>query len=190
MFRCVKQIVVLGSVFLLFSSYSPDNGTTVRYNVSFGVKIGILPTGGLTQFAIMHYRSGRLTQVQPVDVQYLVNVGIGKWPVPQTNKRHNFFEEHGLLDIKIETSPDEPPIDFTAAFDSLWKIRFDEHPYTPSAGKGWSNGKARPSLKQQEYIFNTYGVRGYDQAYFSDTSFFKLMRDVLDPNWIAHYKSL
>jgi hypothetical protein len=190
MLQYVKQIIVLGSVFLLFSSYSPDKGTSVRYNVTFGVKIGILPTGDLTQFAIMHYRNGRFVNTQPVSVQHLVNIGIGKWPIPSTTKRHNFFEEQGLLDLKVEGLPEGVEIDFTAAFDSLWKIRFDEHPFSPSKGKGWSNGQARPSLKQQEFIYNSYGVRGYDQAYFSDTSFFKLLRDVLDPNWIQHYKSL
>lgn len=186
----VKRILVLGGVFLLFSSYSPDNGTSVRHNITFGVKIGILPTGDLTQFAIMHYRNGRFVNTQPVTVQNLVNIGMGKWPVPQTNKFHNFFKEQGLLDLQIEALPEGVDIDFTAAFDSLWKIRFDEHPFTPAKGKGWSNGKARPSLKQQEFIFSTYGVRGYDQAYFSDTSFFKLLRDVLNPEWIQHYKSL
>lgn len=57
--------------------------------------------------------------------------------------------------------------------DSLWKIRFVEHPFEAKYGKGWSQGDARPSLKQQEFIYNNYGVRGYDQDYFVDTSFFK-----------------
>lgn len=180
------------SILLLLATTSStsNNESSVRFNVTFGVKIGILPTGGLVQFAIIHYRNGRPSGMQPVSRNELVKIGIGEWPVPGTRYSfHNFFDEQGLLNTKNEDET-EQPINFQAALDSLWKIRFVEHPFDKKQGQGWSQGGARPSLRQQEFIYTNYGVRGYDQDFFTDTSFFKLLRDVIDPSWIEYYKSL
>lgn len=181
-------ILLLFTILLFGGFYTPYN--TVRHNVTFGVKIGILPTGDLTQYAIVHYRNGRKTNIQPVSLKEMLNVATGKWPVPGTNKFYDFFDEQGIYDLAKKDSINKEPIDYNAAFDSLWKIRYPEHPFKNIKDKGWSNGNARPSLDQQKFIFDTYGVRGYEQDYFTDTSFFKLLRDVLDPEWIANYKSL
>src|SRR5690554_7206020 len=83
-----------------------------------------------------------------------------------------------------DTLDDGTVIDYGAAFDSLWKVRFKSHPFDHRLGDGWSMGEIRPSLKQQAYIYDRYGVRGYDQDFFADTSFFKLLKDVMDPQWI------
>ena len=163
--------------------------SSIRHNLTFGVKIGIMPTGQVTQYAFFMYRNGRFSGLNPVELDRLIKVGTGKWPVPGTNKFYDFFDEQGVYDIGLKMNNGDS-IDFKAAFDSLWKIRYVMHPFDASKGQGWSQGDARPSLKQQEYIYNTYGVRGYDQEYFTDTSFFKLLRDVLNTEWIENYKSL
>ena len=185
MVKALKHSLILGCIIFLFCGYtlSPlHNG--VSHNVSFGVKIGILPTGGLTQFAVFYYKNGRQQGFQPISLDELIKIATGKWPVPRTSKFHDFFAEQGIYD------KNDNEINYRAAFDSLWKIRFPVHPYDSKKGEGWSQGDARPSLKQQAYIYNTYGVRGYDQDYFTDSSFYKLLRDVVDPEWIKHYKSL
>lgn len=183
--------IILTSSFLLSFSTIRNGGSAARaFNVTFGVKIGILPTGGITQFALIHYRNGNLASIQAIDKVQLMNIGTGKWPVPGTNKFYNYFKENYFSHMSIEDGVFESRTNYQDAFDSLWKIRFDVHPFDAKKGKGWSNGKFKPSLKQQEYIVNTYGVRGYDQDYFVDTSFFKLLRDVLDTAWIENYKSL
>lgn len=164
-----------------------EGRSTYTYRISFGVKIGILPNGELTQYVLAYYTGKQLTSLQPISFQQLINIGSGKWPLPNSATFVNIFEEAGL---KNDTLPDGEVLHYTAAFDSLWKIRFDAHPFVHQLGKGWSQGEIRPSLKQQEYIYNRYGVRGYDQDYFVDTSFFRLLKDVIDPNWIAEYKSL
>lgn len=167
--------------------HSKDGNISYAYQVSFAVKIGILPTGDLTQYAVMYYKDGRLVSSLPINFTQLMNIGTGKWPIPNSTTFYNFFEEKGLKDDTLE---DGSILFYTAAFDSLWKIRFEAHPFNHQLGKGWSQGEIRPSLKQQEYIYNRYGVRGYDQDYFSDTSFFLLLKDVLDKNWIAEYKAM
>jgi len=181
-------ILLLGS--LGFSLVSTEGSKSRAHNVSMGVKIGILPTGGITQFALIHYRQEQLANIQPVNMVQLLKFGTGEWPIPGTNQRYNYFKENNLSHIITPEGDFKERPDFTAAFDSLWKIRFDYHPFDPKKGKGWSNGRIKPSLSQQEFIFHTYGVRGYDQDYFVDTSFFKLLRDVLDTAWINNYKSL
>lgn len=183
------SVLFIACVFLplLFSNARQE--TAIRHNLTFGVKIGIMPTGKITQYAFFMYRNGRFSGLNPVELNQLIKVGTGEWPVPGTNKFHDYFDEQGIYNIGITTNNGDS-IDFKAAFDSLWKIRYVMHPFDASKGNGWSQGDARPSLKQQGYIYNTYGVRGYDQEYFTDTSFFKLLRDVLDPDWIENYKSL
>ncbi|PWH85001.1 hypothetical protein [Brumimicrobium oceani] len=155
--------------------------------VSFGVKIGILPTGGLTQYSLFYFKNNRLAGNQPVGLDQIVKIGTGQWPIPRSNVFSKIFEKNGIVN---DTLSDGRILDYNSAFDSLWKIRFDAHPFEHELGEGWSNGEMRPSLKQQAYIVERYGVRGYDQEYFVDSSFFKLLRDVLDPAWINNYKSL
>ncbi|MEX2484023.1 MAG: hypothetical protein WED10_05680 [Brumimicrobium sp.] len=180
--------ILLICIMLLSSSINQNKETNFNpsNDVKFGVKIGLLPTGGLTQFAIFYYKNNRLSGRQPITKKELVNICTGKWPIPRTTKFYDFFEEQQFYNDSLK----ENIIDYGAAIDSLWKVRFSEHPLQEGLEKGWSQGDFRPSLKQQEYIFNRYGVRGYDQDYFSDSSFYKLLKDVVDPEWIAHYKSL
>lgn len=174
-------LVFASNVSQKHSALNPSSG------IKFGVKIGILPTGGITQYAIFFYKNDRFLGKQPVSKEELVKIGTGKWPIPRTTKFHDFFKENNFYE---DTLPNGEIVDYGAAFDSLWKIRFQYHPLKQGKDDGWSNGDYRPSLKQQEYIYHRYGVRGYDQEYFSDTSFFKLLKDVMNPEWIEHYKSL
>lgn len=177
--------------FFLVGLLSLEKEDRATYNgpdrVSFGVKIGLLPTGGLTQYSLFYFKNDLLMGNQPVELNQIIKIGNGEWPMPRSNIFSNIFEENGIIN---DTLPDGKIVDYAAAFDSLWKIRFDAHPFQHELGDGWSQGEMRPSLKQQTYIMERYGVRGYDQDYFVDSSFFKLLKDVLDPIWINNYKSL
>lgn len=185
----IYHITLLFVLALLLSFVNKPNRSvrSTPFKVSFGVKIGILPNGELTQYALMYYRDGVLSSIQGVPLNRLVKIGQGIWPVPNSSHFYNYFEENGLYNDTLE---DGTVLDYGAAFDSLWKIRFNEHPFERNLGKGWSQGDIRPSLKQQAYIYNRYGVRGYDQDYFADTSFFQLLKDVMDESWIDEYKSM
>ena len=190
-FRHSLLIVLTLLLFVMLAAKHPEqNNSEIKNRVAFGVKIGLLPTGGLTQYALVHYRNGRRAGMQPISLDELIKIGSGKWPIPGTRVFYDFFNDEGLYELPKTDSTVERSIDYRAAFDSLWKIRFAEHPTHSGMGRGWSQGDARPSLKQQAFIYETYGVRGYDQDYFTDSSFFKLLRDVLDPEWVDYYKSL
>lgn len=164
------------------------NGSSDGSNrISLAVKIGILPTGGLQQPALVHYRGGRRASIQPVTRERLIKVGAGKWPAPKTKYFHDYFADYA---IDVFGTDSTEAFDINAALDSLWKVRFSEYPLKGGKGSGWSQGDYRPTEKQRAYIYNRYGVRGYDQEYFADSSFFKLIKDVMNPGWIEHYKSL
>lgn len=183
-----RFIVVL--LFTLVSSISPVGDYSkmaMTTEVSLGVKVGMLPSGGLYQFALIYYRNGSLATIQPVTRERMLKVGTGKWPIPGTQKFHDFFAEEGMYIFPKDT---QEVFNINASVDSLWKLRFAAHPYSQNAKHGWSQGDYRPSLKQQQYIFDRYGVRGYDQDYFTDSSFFKLLKDVQDPAWIEQYKTM
>jgi hypothetical protein len=147
----------------------------------------MLPSGGLQQFALVYYKNGRLLSIQPITKDRMIKVGTGKWPIPGTTKFHNFFAEQEMYVFPSDT---QEVFNLEASIDSLWKVRFGAHPFTQGEDEGWSQGDFRPSLKQQKYIFDRYGVRGYDQDYFVDSSFFKLLKDVQDPAWIKEYRSM
>lgn len=164
-------------------SNTPSSST----NVTFGVKIGMLPSGGLYQFALIYYKRGKRVSIQPITEDRMIKVGTGKWPIPGTRDFHDFFAEQEMYVVPSDT---QEVFDINAAIDSLWKVRFAAHPYSQGKNDGWSQGDYRPTLKQQAYIYNRYGVRGYDQEYFADSSFFQLLKDVQDPAWIKEYKSM
>src|SRR5690554_5002849 len=52
--------------------------------VSFGVKIGIIPTGGLTQYALVFYKGERLQSIQELGLDRLIKFGMvnGLFPGP------------------------------------------------------------------------------------------------------------
>lgn len=147
----------------------------------------MLPQGGLYQFALIYYQNGRRVSIQPITRDRMIKVGTGKWPIPGTRKFHDFFSER---DIHVVPSDSHEVFNLQASIDSLWKIRFSAHPYAQGQDNGWSQGDYRPSLKQQAYIYNRYGVRGYDQEYFMDSSFYQLLKDVQDPEWIQQYRTM
>lgn len=184
------NILFLCVALLIGTSMTSSQANThkkVPVHISFGVRIGLLATGKLTQYALVYYRDNKLISTQPISLTRLLKIGSGEWPVPNSATFHNYFKQNN---IKNDTLKSGEIVNFQAAFDSLWKIQFPVYPYNHQRGLGWSTGDAKPSLKQQAYIYNRYGVRGYDQQYYADTSFFKLLKDVVNPTWIDHYKAL
>lgn len=134
----------------LFGVSSEKN--TSNHRISFGVKIGILPTGKVTQYAIVHYRQEKLTQLQPIDLTTLIKVATGKYTIPRTTVFVDFFKENEVSHLKLSDSSFRSKENYIVAFDSIWKIRFDVHPFDTKNGEGWSIGRHRPSLRQQEYL--------------------------------------
>ena len=74
--------------------------------------------------------------------------------------------------------------------DDVWRLRFDEFPLAtkmlPEDPKGWSVKPYCPSERQME-ILKSYGIQNMDDPFVGDEAW-RLLRDMSDPKWIAHYR--
>jgi len=114
----------------------------------------------------------------------------GYWPSIYNPERRNYFKENKLDCGVIENHEFNQKISYCTPLDSLWKIHFEKHPLDITKGNGWSNKQFNPSLKQELFLYQTYGVAHLDADYFLDTNFWKLLGDIQKPEWISSYKCL
>lgn len=156
----------------------------------FGVKVSIAPNSKITTFVCYLYNGRVLTHQRVVDKDTFVKFVSGFWPSIYNPDRVDLFKEHNIDCSIIEEEVTRKKVVGCVPIDSLWKIRFATYPYRTLAEDGWSNKLHKPSPSQEQYLYNRYGVRSVDANFFLDTSFWMLMQDVTDPNWIANYKSL
>lgn len=161
-----------------------------KSKIIFGVKVGLIHNSKLNAFALFRIQNGKVMGSKVLNQKELLKIGIGEWPYNEGSRPMNFFEDKNLGIYPVINQRTLKKEWYCDAFDSLWKIRFKEHPFSRENKVGWSNGKYKPSLKQQNYIYETYGVQNFEHEYFLDSSFYKIMRDVQDTMWIANYRAL
>ena len=156
----------------------------------FGVKISIGVNSQITSY-ICYIDNGRvLTKGRIVDEETFVKIVSGYWPSIYNPNRIDYFKQNNINCAILTDSITQKPIVGCVPMDSLWKIRFTTYPFRTSGEMGWSNKYHKPSPGQEKYLYDRYGVRQVDADYFLDTSFWMLMQDVTDPNWIANYRSI
>lgn len=161
-----------------------------HYRPVFGVRISIGANSQITTFVCYTHNGRSLVNKRIMDKETFVKIVSGYWPSPYNPKKQDFFQANNI-NCKIEVDPiTRKTAPNCIPLDSLWKIRFSTFPFRGRAGRGWSNQMHKPSLKQAKYISNRYGVDQIDGQFFMDTSFWLLMHDVLDEDWINNYKSL
>ena len=178
--------ILLIVIWLLSSSiYRPP----IDYPV-FGVKVSMGPNSQLMQYVCFMSDGYVLKQQRIVDKESFVKIISGYWPSPYNPKRINYFEEHNIDCSVIVDSITRKAGIGCVPLDSLWKIRYTTYPFRHNPDMGWSNKYHRPSPGQEVYLYQRYGVRNVDANYFIDSSFWMLMNDVMDPQWIANYKAI
>lgn len=156
----------------------------------FGVRVSIGANSMLTTY-VCYINTGRvLTHKRVCDEATFINIVSGHWPSIYNPKRENLFEKNGVnCDVFVDSTTLQK-FPTCVPFDSLWKIRFSVYPFTTRSELGWSNKYHKPSPSQEIYLVNRYGINHIDGDFFLDTSFWLLLKDVTDPDWIANYKSL
>ncbi|SFT77297.1 hypothetical protein SAMN05216474_2320 [Lishizhenia tianjinensis] len=169
---------------LLFTSYK-----TVEKEVRFGVKVGAFPTGKIQNYAIFRDRVNGVAISYFPDENAFLNYLAGTWPLPGEGRR-NYLAENEVEHFKIYNYAKDDSMWYCPALDSLWKLRFAIHPLDKNKANGWSNGILKPSARQYEFLGKNYNLRSFEGSYFIDSNFFKILRDVTNPIWVAHYKSL
>lgn len=180
--------IVFGFIFiwLICSSvhYEPSSRAV------FGVRVSIGANSQITTFACYLDNGRVLSNKRIVDKETFIKIASGYWPSPYNPTRKNLFEEHNL-DCNVVVDPEtRQKFPYCVPLDSLWKIRFATYPFRGRTEMGWSNKLHKPSPEQEKFIFDRYGVRQVDGDFFMDTSFWLLLHDVIDTNWIYNYRSL
>ncbi len=156
----------------------------------FGVRVSIGANSMLTTYVCYIHTGRTLTHKKICDKNTFIKILSGHWPSIYNPQRENLFEKHGLPCDVFKDSISYQDVPSCVPFDSLWKIRFSVYPFRNRNELGWSNKYHKPSPKQEVYLGERYGISHIDGDFFLDSSFWLLLNDVTDPNWIANYKSL
>lgn len=156
----------------------------------FGVKVCYQSTGQFTSFMV--YLDNGVTQnARKILTQNeFIHIASGKWPSMYNPKRINYFEEHNLNCGVIKDSITLKEYGYCLPLDSLWKIRFQKHPFDISQGNGWSQKQFRPSPHQEIYLYDNYKIKQIDGDYFLGDNFWKILQDIQNPEWIENYKAI
>jgi hypothetical protein len=173
-------------IWFLFCSVQPSQ----KVQAVFGVRIAFQANSQYYTFVCFLKNDRVLSHKRVVSQDEFIKIVSGYWPSLYNPNKVNYFKERNLDCGVIVDSITRKATSYGAAFDSLWKIRFSTYPYRTMAEEGWSNKLYKPAPAQEIYLYNTYGIKQIDADFFLDTSFWKLMNDVVDPVWISNYKSL
>lgn len=181
----MKQIILL-VIWLISSSviWGPVSSPV------FGVRISMGSNSQITSYVCYLYNGRTLNQKRIVDKTSFVKIVTGEWPSIYNPKRIDFFKENNIDCAMVLDSITLKKVVGCVPMDELWKIRYSTYPFRGSTEEGWSNKYHKPSPGQEKYLYQRYGIEHIDGDYFLDTNFWKLMQDVVDPNWIANYKSI
>jgi len=182
----VKRLFIFGTIFFICSSIQQQN----LIRTVFGVKISYQANGSLVTLVAYLHNGRTLTHEKILSVRDFAFYASGEWPSIYNPNRTNFFEENNVPGGVYTDSITRTKTPYCFALDSLWKIRFRMYPFQGKVDKGWSQEAYFPSTNQKKYLYERYGVDQLDLKYFVDTSFWKLLRDVHDPAWIATYKNI
>lgn len=156
----------------------------------FGVRIAFQANSQITTFVCFINNGRTLTHKRILSETEFIYFASGYWPSIYNPKRINYFEERKLQCGVVKDTFSLKESAVCVPFDSLWKLRFSTYPYRSSGELGWSSKLFQPSSKQEIFLHNNYGINSIDSDFFIDSSFWKLLSDVQDPDWIANYKAL
>lgn len=141
-------------------------------------------------YAFVSTRDGKIVGSQIVRKEMFMFTALGHWPGYVNPNRENLFEKNDIDSCFLIKNEFDKVVDFYCPiFEELWKVRFAAHP-TEYDKFGWSHGKYKPSIKQQEYLYANYGIKNVLSEYIYGENLFKLLRDIRKPEWIVNYKSL
>ena len=156
----------------------------------FGVRISFQANGELLSFIAYQQKGSQILNKRYLDKELFIRYASGVWPNIYNPKRINYFESYSLACGCIKDSFSRKETLFCDPLDSLWKLRFASYPFQGNMEDGWSQELYRPSNNQLKFLKHEYGINSIDGEYFRDTSFWKLLKDVQNENWIYAYRSL
>lgn len=184
----------IGSLVLVFlMSISPSKPASNSFEQHvFAIGIVANPTGNdpLLSFAILSFFNGDLSSTQPLTRQTFIRMASGDWPSKANPLKEDLFLANGIETCgRYVDTITRKKVYLCDPLDSLWKVRFSEHPYVFD-DTGWSKGKYKPGKRQMDFLYQEYEVSNINLDYFIGNYMWKLLRDVQDSAWVWNYKSL
>lgn len=144
----------------------------------------------ILSYAFISTRDGVVISAEPVTEQRFMYVALGYWPHIANMGRENLFAKNNVDSCFLYKDDLDNIVGYeNLPFDHLWKIRFNEHPSNYDE-LGWSHGRYKPSQKQQEFLYQEYGLLNILTDYVYGENLYKLLRDIRDKNWITLYSTL
>lgn len=163
---------------------------TPEYKTVFDVNLAYKSDGSLVSLYVGLHDGHSVKYRKPITHKEFVYFCSGEWPSIYNKSRINMFELEGVTGMVLKDSIYLKEYPFCPSLDSLWKLRYNSYPFPGINERGWSRGKYTPSVEQQKYLYEQYGLLNIDVNKISDTSFWKLLRDVENISWINYYQNL
>lgn len=176
-------------IFLFLTLWISSSYQQPMEEVQFGVRLGASATGNFQSYTILRERKNGVAIAYLPEKHAFLNYAAGTWPLPGEGRKQ-YLQKHDVLVFKVYNYAKNDSIWYCPALDSLWKIRYSLHPSDRNQNDGWALGGLQPSGKQLEYLHKNYGIKNVQGIYFTDSSFFKILKDVMDPEWVSNYKKL
>lgn len=157
----------------------------------FGIKTSMQGNGNLVSIYGYLFDGRTYTHKRNFNKDEFIKYASGFWPSVFNPKKENLFLENDISDCDVyvnDTILAQVPYCFS--IDSLWKVRWPLYPDGRGKETGWATGGFSPSKKQKEYLYENYGISNIDLDFFIDTNFWKILRDVQNPDWVLNYRSL
>lgn len=182
----MKKYIFAIFLFLLTTSVHFDVAT----RTIFAVRVSPQATGDMVTILVFFNNGHSNAYKKTLSLKEFCFFASGTWPSIYNRNRINLFELNGVNGgVIVDEFTKKPTHPYCPAIDSLWKIRFDKYPYKGKELEiGWSTDSSFPGKRQMNYLTSEYNIGNIDNHYFSDTNFWKILRDVVNPEWIDNYR--
>lgn len=161
----------------------------ISYCFGFSTQTGT--SSRLASFYLFKLYQNQVIESQPITKEQFVNQAQGKTFSLANPARIDHFLVNGIQDRCSGMADRERELTFDCSIiDDIWRLRFREFPlaskHPPADQKGWATGEIQPSERQQDILFQ-YGIERMYEPFVGEEAW-RLLRDMGDPSWVAHYR--
>ncbi len=157
----------------------------------FGMSLATGANGQLFSLFVVKVYNGEVLESAPITREQFIRQAQGRTFSKANPDADDLFRKHRVTACTLPA--DSAAMGYLTdclTLDNLWKLRFWEYPLAMSdasrMGKGWSEKPSIPSERQQ-MLLSDYGIT-YPTALCRGDNFFRLLRDMGDPDWVDNYR--
>jgi len=157
----------------------------------FGMSLASGANGQLFSLFEVKVHDGKVLESVPITREQFIRQAQGRTFSKANPDADDLFRKHKVTACTLPA--DSAALGYLTdclTLDNLWKLRFWEYPFAlsdaSSKGKGWSEKPSIPSERQQ-MLLSDYGIT-YPTALCHGDDFFRLLRDMGDPEWVDNYR--